>query len=287
MAAKLGLKIRAVSNVAASKTALIEVPRLGRIHAVILEHGYASGTNTIAAAATNIAGVRVNVNGRTQRKYGSGTELRDDNLLRGTAYDCVGVPNTAPGVSFPILFAEPWRMDEADQDRLAWEAREFDSFQIEVDLGAASTPTLVASVVYSPDRVQSPGVVTVDRISIPASGTSFDYNQLSNLDWLQAISLYMDSGGSNPTTQVDLRADGTLIRELTNSANKALLQNSGLTPAASGRTASIYDVVLDHDDVLNSALDTRNVKSTNLTIAAGSAMSGTIVALVRRLGKLL
>src|SRR5438093_10978921 len=104
------IQLRNVQNIAASKTALIELPVGMRYHYVVLLHGYSAGTNTIAAAATNVAEIRVKVNGRTQRII-SGTQLRDMNIVNGTGFDCTGVPNTAPGVSFPLFFAEPWRKD--------------------------------------------------------------------------------------------------------------------------------------------------------------------------------
>src|SRR5437868_5113792 len=103
---KYRVQLRNVQNVAASKTAIIECPIGKRFHYIVLQHGYASGTNTIAATYSNISEVRVLVNNRVQR-VASGTQLRDKNLLNGTGYDSLvgGVPNTAPGVSIPIYFA--------------------------------------------------------------------------------------------------------------------------------------------------------------------------------------
>ena len=105
-----------------------------------MEHGYASGTNTIAAAATNISEIRMLVNTRVQRTI-SGTQLRDPLLLNGTAYDCVSgtVPNTAPGVPFFIPFAEPWRADAADRDALAWPTIDWDTFRLRCVFGAQSS----------------------------------------------------------------------------------------------------------------------------------------------------
>src|SRR6185503_4613360 len=71
---KQRIQLRNVSNVAASKTAILEIPIGPRYHYINLQHGYASGTNTIAAAATNVAEVRQKVNGRVQR-VASGTQL--------------------------------------------------------------------------------------------------------------------------------------------------------------------------------------------------------------------
>jgi hypothetical protein len=280
---KRRIQLRNVSNVAASKTALIEIPCGPRYHYIVLEHGYSSGTNTIAAAATNISEVRVKLNGRIQRIY-SGTQLRDLNLLYGTAFDCQGVPNTAPGVSFPLYFSEPWREDPKDRDALAWQTKGFQSFQVEIDLGAATSPTLVAHAAIDEFDAGTVGIVKHLRQSFAAAGTSFDISQLDRRDWYQQISLYPDSGGSNAPSKVTLRKDGVILHELTASSNKALLLNNQMTPAASGRTANVYDLVLDHDDLLGSAVPADGSRDMTLTVEAASAMSGTTVAIIQRLG---
>lgn len=288
MAEKYPIKLRNVSNVAASKTAIIDVPVGPRYHTIILEHGYASGTNTVAAAMANITEIRVLVNDRVQRVF-SGVQLRDLNILNGVAFDCQGVPNTAPGVSLPIFFAEPWRKDSASQDALAWVTRDFKSFRIEVDLAAASTPTLVASAVidqFQPAAGVTPLYVTMRRQQVAAAGTSFDITTIDKKNLLQQISLYPDSGGSNAATIVTVRRDGQIVRELTKSANFAMLTNNDMTPTASGRTSNLFDLVFDHDDLLNSSLLLNGAKEFTLTVEAASAMSGTVTFIVQRYGPL-
>jgi hypothetical protein len=287
---KYRIQLRNVQNVAASKTALIQLPLGPRYHFIGFEHGYASGTNTIAAAATNVSQIRLMANEKAQRTM-TGTELRDGNLLYGTTYDYVGLPNTAPGVAFGIHLAEPWRDDEVDQDALAWASSQFASFQLQIDLSTASTPTLTAfAVVDDVVPTKQVGIVKWIRASYPAGGSSFDIATLDKKDFVQQISIYPDSGGSNAPTQVTLRRNSVVLHELTNTQNKLLLQNYQMTPAASGRTASVYDVVLDHDGLLNSAIDMRdaarggNTTDVSLTIAAASAMSGTTTYIVQRLG---
>ena len=286
MAIKQRVQLRSVSNVAASKTALIEVPLGPRYHYIVLQHGFAAGTNTIAGAATNITEIRIKVNARVQRTI-SGTQLRDMNILNSGIgnFDCTGLPNTAPGVSFPIYFAEPWRTDEVDQDALAWSSNGWSSFQIEVDFAAASTPTLVAFAVVDNLQPQgAKGIVKWIRQAIPAAGTAFDFSTLDKRDWLQQISFYPDSGGSNACTKVTFRKDGGILHELSNTANTALLTNYLMTPAASGRTANIYDMVLDHDGLLGSAVPMDGTRDATLTIEAASAQSGTVTAIIQRLG---
>ena len=288
MAEKYPIKLRNVSNVAASKTALIDIPVGPRYHTIVLEHGYSAGTNTVAAAMTNITEVRVIVNDRVQRVF-SGTQLRNLNILNGTTFDCQGVPNTAPGVSLPIFFAEPWRKDSASQDALAWVTAGFKSFRIEVDLSTASTPTLVASAVvdqFQPAKDVTPLFVTMRRQQVAAAGTSFDITTIDKKNLLQQISLYPDSGGSNAATIVTARRDGQIVRELTKSANFAINTNNDMTPTASGRTANIFDLVFDHDDLLNSSLLLNGAKEFTLTVEAASAMSGSVTFIVQRYGPL-
>jgi coat protein len=287
---KYRIQLRNIQNVAASKTALIDLPCGPRYHYIVLEHGYSAGTNTIAAAATNISEVRIYSNSRIQRIM-SGTQLRDANLLNNepgsTTYDCTGVPNTAPGVTFPIYLAEPWRETPADQDALAWATAGWLSFQIQVDLGAASTPTLLAYAVtddFVPAPNTNPGICKWIRTQMVPGGTTYDFNQLDRRDLLQQISIYPDSGASQAPTLVTFKRNSQILHELSAAANTALLQNNKMSPAASGRTSGIYDLVFDHDGLLSSSVPMDSARDSLLEITAGSAMSGTQLALIQRLG---
>lgn len=293
---KRRIQLRNVANVAASKTTLIDLPCGPRYHAIFLEHGYAAGTNTVAGACANITEIRIKINGRVQRTV-SGTQLRDLNLFNGAAYDGNGVPNTAPGVCMPIFFAEPWRKSPADQDALAWPSAGFSSFQIEVDLGAAGTPTLVASAAVDDMQVNKlTGIVKWLRQSFASSGTSFDISTIDRRDWLQQISLYAagySPGLTVPATpvaagvlanKVTLRKDGLILHELTASSNLGLNANYGMAPSTALRGPGIYDVVLDHDDLLGSAVQMDTARDIVLTVESGSAMSGTLTAIVQRFG---
>lgn len=277
---KRRIQLRNVANVAATKTALIDLPCGPRYHAVFLEHGFTGGTNTIAGACTNILEIRVKINGRVQRTV-SGTQLRDMNIFNGSVYDGNGTPNAAPGVCLPIFFAEPWRKSPADQDALAWPSAGFSSFQIEVDLGAAGSPTLVASAAVDDMQVNKlTGIVKWLRQSFAASGQSFDISTIDRRDWLQQVSLY---AAAVAATKVTLRKDGLILHELTASSNFGLNSNYGMAPTGN-RTANMYDVVLDHDDLLGSAVQMDSARDIVLTVESGSAMSGTLTAIVQRFG---
>jgi len=283
---KYRLQVRSVSNVAASKTALIDLPCGQRYHYIELVHGYAAGTNTIAGAMTNISEIRIKSNSRVQRVM-SGTQLRDMNLLNNASFDCLGVPNTAPGVSIPIFLAEPWRETPADQDALAWATAGWLSFQIEVDLGAASTPTLQAYAVvddFVPPPNTNPGIVKWIRAQLVPAGTVYDVTTIDRRDFLQQISIYPDSGGTNEVTLVTFKKNGVTLHELSHAANSQLLFNQTMSPAASGRTANIYDLVFDHDGLLSSSVPMDGARDALLEITAAGAMSGTQTAIIQRLG---
>jgi hypothetical protein len=284
---KYRVQLRNVQNVAASQTVLIDIPVGQRYHYIVLTHGYAAGTNTIAGAAANITEIRVKSNSRIQRRI-SGAQLRDMNLLNGTTYDCTGVPNTSPGVTFPIFFAEPWRESPQDIDALGWATAGWLSFQIEVDLGAASTPTLQAWAVVD-DFVPAangpvPAIVKWLKVAAVPGGTIYDYNQLDRRDYLQQISIYPDTGASQAPTQVTFKKNSVILHELTSAANTALLQNYHMTPAASGRTTGIYDLVFDHDGLLTSSVPMDGARDSLVEVSAASAMSGTQTYIVQRLG---
>lgn len=287
---KYRLQLRNVQNVAASKTALIECPCGQRYHSIILVHGYSGGTNTLAAAATNISEIRVYSNSRIQRVF-SGTQLRDANLLNcvnnSADFDFTGLPNSAPGVTVPIFFNEPWRETPADQDALAWATAGWLDFQIQVDLGAATSPTLLAYAVvddFVPAPNTNPGIVKWLRVQTVPGGTVYDYNQLDRRDFLQQISIYPDTGASQAPTLVTFKRNSQILHELSATANSALLQNSEMSPAATGRTSGIYDLVFDHDGLLSSSVPMDGARDSLLEVTAGSAMSGTQTLVVQRLG---
>lgn len=301
---KSKIQLRNVVNVAANKTVLIDCPIGPRYHYIQLQHGYASGTNSIAGAQANILAIRIKVNGNIQRIFGSGVstgsnqggvELRDWITLNqeqgSTLYDMTGVPNTAPGVTIPIYFAEPWRDTPMDREALAWPSSGWASFQIEVDLGAASTPTLTAFAYIdaSPAPAGGPIIGKVYRQQFAIAGTQMDVSQITRRDYLTQVSLYPDSGSTQQTTEVDLRFNSQMIDELTTPVRIAALTNRGMSPAATGRSSSMTDIVMEHDESLTNnllagALNLNGASDLTMTIKAASAMSGTIVALVEKIG---
>lgn len=300
---KSKIQLRNVVNVAASKTVLIDCPIGPRYHYIQLQHGYSAGTNTIAAAQANILAVRIKVNGNIQRIFGSGVssgsnqggvELRDWTTLNqeqgSTLYDWTGVPNTAPGVTIPIYFAEPWRDTPTDREALAWPSSGWASFQIEVDLGAASTPTLTAFAYIDASPASAlPFIAKVYRQQFAIAGTQQDVAQITRRDYLTQISLYPDTGSSQQTSEVDLRFNSQIIDELTTPVRIAALTNRGMSPTATGRSSNMTDIVMEHDESLTNnllagALNLNGASDLTMTVKATNAMSGTLIALVEKIG---
>ena len=287
------VKLRNVQNVAASKTCLIDLPIGPRYHTILLEHGYASGTNTIAAAMANLSEIRLKIDGKVRRVF-SGTQLRDLNLFNGTQYGGTGVPNTSPGSAIAIHLAEVWRKDVDSQIFGAiptvWNrgAGKFSSFQLEIDIGAASTPTLVAAALVDdvvPTLAASqaaPSIVEIQRLSVGAAGTTVDISTIDKKGVLLQLSLYSDSTNDNQASNIELRKNGQVIKEFTSSGNFALLSAMDMYPTASGRTAKITDIVFDPTDVLRNGEDLSNAAELTLTVSAASTMAGTITAIAQR-----
>jgi hypothetical protein len=299
---------------AAAGTITVDLPCGPRYHNVLLEYSYNSGagtTPTLVYALQSISEIRIKVNGRVQRKF-SGPELRDQNILNGTAYDAiVTVATLASSTQIPIFFAEPWRKDAKDQDALAWPTAGWASFQIEIDvLSPYSDSTTQCSGMalkawavtdkFVPADLSRVQIVKWERQNFTLSGTSTDISTISRKDWLQQISLYpagmaITAGtGAVGTagvaaTRVTLRRDNAIIHELEKAANTALLTTHGMQ-FTNRLTAGLYDVVLDHDDLLGSAVQLDGTRDVSVTVEAATDMAasngGSTRCIIQRLGPL-
>ena len=273
--------ISAVPAAAAAGTAIIEVPlSFARAHEIHLQYGHASGTNTIAAALAFIEEIRVMVNGSAIRTM-SGVQLRDQNLLNGSTYDCTGLPTTTLGVNLPIYLAEPWRKDITDQDGLAWSTKPMDSFRIEVQLAAnAIAPTLNAFAIVDDVQlnIDRPQYMKWIRQTFNGGSTEVDFTTIDRRGFIHQVTLYPTAA----LTEVNVKKDGIIISELKRTQNDAVLLTHGmLTVGTTGRISNVWDVVFDHDDLSGSALPMAG--SRELVITAKSASSlGSTTAIVQR-----
>lgn len=264
-------------------TSLKITPTAGkRLHALTLKLSYAGGTNTLAALMTALTEIRVKVGTRVRWRI-NGTKLRDWLLLHGTTYDFNGVPNTACYVTLP--FAPEWFTDIV-KDSLAWNPALLGG-DITVELDSTATLTCEAHETISDDLdAPSSGIITLETIKPVAGGTDFYVEKEIELTGrLLQCSIYPDSGASNEITPASLLLgpnDAFAHERLSSAANDELLEREGLTPAASGRTANVYDIVPVKADMLKRGFDLAAWGQAKLRVEAGSAMSGTCdIVLVR------
>ena len=254
-----------------------------RLHAVQLQITYAGGTNTMAALMTSFTEIAVKV-GTVVKWRLTGTQLRDWMLLHGTTYDFNGLPNT--GAQVTLAFAPEWFLDNV-ADALAWNPALLGG-EISIELTSTATITVVAYERVSDDlNAPSAGILTLEVIKPVAGGTVFFVEtELEKRGRLIAASIYPDSGASNEITPASLlvgRNDVFAYEGLSSAQNDEALERYGLTPAASGRTANIYDMVFVKADALSRAIDLGAWGSARIKVEAASAMSGTASILLARL----
>lgn len=276
---------RLLKGIAGNGTgSLIITPTPGkRIHSLQSQLTYSGGTNTLAALMTALTEIRVLAGSRKIWKL-TGTKLRDFMLLRGTTYDFNGLPNTGAQVSFP--FAPEWFIENV-ADSLALNPSLLGApITVEIDSSASLTAVVYETVSDDLDAPNS-GVMTLEEITTVAGGTSFYTDkEFVPRGRLISASIYPDSGGSNEITPASLIVGNNDVyahEALTSAQNDEQLERKGLTPAASGRTANIYDLVFVKGDQLSRAIDLEAWGKAKLKVEAGSAMSGSVKTTLCRL----
>ena len=254
-----------------------------RLHGLQMQLSYAGGVNTLAALMTALTEIRVLVGTKVRWRL-NGTQLRDYMLLHGTTYDFNGLPNTGAQVTMP--FAPEWFLDNV-ADALAWNPALLGG-AISIEIDSTATLTVVAFERVSDDLdAPSAGIITLEVIKPVAGGTAFFVSEEIDLvGRLMLASIYPDTGASNEITPASLfvgRNDAYAHEALTSAQNDEALERFSLTPAAAGRTASIYDMVFVKADALSRGIDLGAWGSAKLKVEAGGAMSGTCSILLARL----
>ena len=275
-------RIKAIAGDASGSIKISPTPGK-RVHNVQLQLTYAGGTNTLAALMTSLTEIRVKV-GTVVKWRLSGTQLRDWVLLRGTTYDFNGAPNTGAQVTIPL--APEWFIDNV-ADSLAWNPALLGG-EITIELDSTATLSVVAYEKISDDLdAPSSGIVTLEVIRPSAGSTSFYVKpEFEARGRLISASIYPDTGGSQEITPASLLVgsnDAFAHEALTAAQNDEALERFSLTPAASGRTANIYDIVFVKGDQLSRALDLAKWGTARFKIEAASSMSGVCPIVLARL----
>lgn len=266
-------RIKAIAG-DASGSVKVSVTPGKRVHNVQLQLTYAGGTNTLAALMTALTEIRVKV-GTVVKWRLTGTQLRDFCLLRGTTYDFNGLPNTGAQVTIPM--APEWFIDNV-ADSLAWNPAILGG-NITIEIDSTATLSVVAFEKISDDLdAPSSGILTMEVIRPSAGSTAFFVKpEFEPRGRLVSASIYPDTTNGNEITPASLMvgADDAFAHEaLTSAQNDEALERFGLTPAASGRTANIYDIVFVKGDQLSRSLDLERSKTARFKVEAAAAMAG-------------
>lgn len=276
---------RKVKNITGNGTGALVVNFTAnkRVHGAQAQLTYAGGNNTLAALMTALTEIRMKV-GTVVKWRLNGTQLRDFCLLHGTTYDFNGLPNTGAQITVPL--APEW-FGDLIKDSLAWNPRLLGG-PISMEIDSSANLTAVVYELVSDDLdAPSSGILTLEAITSVAGGTEFyTGKELEIRGKLVSASIYPDSGASNEITPAALLLgpnDTVAHDDLTSAQNDEQLERAGLTPAASGRTANVYDIAPVKEDMLSRAFDLAAFGVAKLKIGAGAAMSGTVKTVLCRL----
>ncbi len=261
----------------------IKPTALKRLFALQLQLTNAVVTDTLAAMLTAITEIRALVGTKVIWKL-TGTQLRDWCLLHGTTYDFNGTPST--GIQLTIPFAPEWFLENV-QDSLAWNPVLLGGeISVELDITSATTCTAYESIADNLDAPSS-GIIGLEVIKPVAGGTDFFVEEPIDLEGkLMLASIYPDSTNSREITPASLYLGGNDVlahERLTSAQNDEQLERKGLTPAASGRTANVYDMAFTKGDQLSRAIDLEKWGKAKLRVEAAAAMGGTCSILLQRL----
>lgn len=259
---------------------LIQPTRGARVHGFLLGCTYSGGTNTAAALATALTNV-VAKRGNVRKWELTGTQLNDFLLLHGQGF--TGLPNTKTMVQIP--FAPRWMFDSV-ASALAWNPADGQG-DISVEITSSTALTVVAYELIDFDlNAPSAGMLTLEVINPSVGGVQSVIEQpvIRAVGDAVQISVYPDSGASNEITPCGFmygRDNQYAHENLTSTENDEELESYGKTPAASGRTANIYDLLFVTKSDLTQAIPLRG--GCKLDIQAGSSMSGTSKVLIARI----
>jgi hypothetical protein len=278
------------NNPVSGQTASCNLPLGQKLHTIHLQLSDFGGT----LLAALVGEIRLLVNGKVQRRM-LASELDDINASNGTIYAAqtsgtagpgAGTPATASDyvIRLPIFLAEPWRKTNMEAATLGWNLAgpTVTSASIEVDfLSGITSPAISGWYEWSPPDGGLGAITKWIRQTFGASGTQQDFNTLTRADFYHAIHLFPPTGAY--VDKVRLTADGVVIQDtLDAKQNQVMLIHHGMNPDTSGTPR--FDLVLDADDPINSALLTRGLNEFTLHVEYSAAATGNLVALIEQSG---
>jgi len=272
------------NNPVSGQTATINLDLGQKVHTIWLTLGDADG-NLISVLVKEI---RLLINGKVQRRM-LADELNQLNYLNGVNFGAVvtGTPGEDDyRTHLPIFLAEPWRKTNGEAAALAWNlgGPSVSSASIEVDFFAGLTaPVINGWYEWSPLEGGLGAITKWIRQTLGASGSTQDFNNVfTRGDFYHAFHFFKPTG--TYVERVRLTLDGVIIQDVINVLqNNAMLTNRGLVPQLD---LSRFDLILDADDPINSALATAG--SNELTIHVEyndtAPATGNLVVLIEKSG---
>jgi hypothetical protein len=275
------------NSVATGQTATVDLPLGRRYHTIWLEFsdtGGASNGNAanLAASLANFAtDIRVKLNGHTQRLH-TAVQLNEVNSVNGAEFGA-RASGTAGNANYrlrlPIYLGEPWRENTGEKALPSWNVDGGQaSFQIEVDLKAGLTGVNITGFyTWEPLTAKLGAIAKMFRQTYAALGTQNDFNLKERDGFLQAIHLFPTSDGKY-VNKVKLTADGADVQDLIDTGeNAAVLAAGGMNPDTSATPR--FDLVVDFDDPINSALRLSGLNSLTLQTQYNASATGSLPAI--------
>lgn len=224
MAVKRKIPLNQIEGVVAGGTAIVNLPRGPRYHAIVLEYKTStSGGSTEANMEAELLEVRVDVDEVTQRKA-SASEIFDINRTKGIT------PNVGSAVGYlPIFFSEPQRETKAKKEATAFGTMGVDSFKIEVDIASGASAPILGGYAIIDDVSEPPaGIVKWKRnvITVGATGELVYKLDTEKGESYQGIYLFENTAGD--IDDILLEWDGTKLEDMLDTQIGDDLANLGI-----------------------------------------------------------
>lgn len=255
-----------------------------RVHKLTMRITFAATTLTeVDTLAEQLAALTIKVKtGTKTRRELNGTQLRDYCLLNGTIHDFDAVSTYVAIITIP--FAEDWFFASV-ADALAWNPARVGPISVELSLATASggnTMNIVAYESVSDDLdADSAGIITWEYLTLNAATQLVFTKEVEPRGRLIQATIYPDTG-SNATTQAALMVgpdNAYAWQDVPVAENADYLGRAGLTPSASGRTASLYDMVFVRGDALAHSVSL--LAGAKFDIRSGAASGANKIVLAR------
>lgn len=264
------------SGVAANQTATIDLPVVDTYHKLQLTYGTGTGggANQVNTEA-EITEIRLLVNGSVQRVF-SAEQLFNINAFRGISF--------ATGI-IPIYFSHPWGRSAAGEDAPAWHMGDVQSFQMEVDIGGATTPTLTGIAVKEVSNLPMGPIVQWKRGVLQVAATGV-VNYAGNGDRDSILAIHGFETTAADISDIEVKVDERQVFKATRAQATAIYSDAGFA-----MVADVFTVSWDHTARIADALQVARVDASGkvtseraLSIDFNMAVAANVTLVTETLG---